>query len=464
MATVSARDAPPAPSSVEVAPQDGLFPVSYRRKALGILLLIYVFNFVDRQVVNILAESIKRDLALTDTQLGMMTGLAFAVFYSMLGLPIARYAEYGDRPRIVAISVAIWSSFTALCGFAHSFTYMLIARLGVGIGEAGGVPPAHSLIVEFTPRAERASAIAIYSMGMPLGALVGLALGGVIADTFGWRAAFFAAGLPGLVFALVALRVLREPRRHGGAAATAVGDAPSQRQPAVERQSLRRAMAILAAKPTYRWLLVGATFQSMVAYGVGGFIAPYFLRMHMAELTGLAASVGLKPMGFLGICLGLATGLAGAFGAFTGGKIADRLGRKDLRAYPAVAACGSLLAIPGYLLVFSTPSALVGLMILFVPSACHAVWYGPVHASSQGLVHPQMRATISATTLVVINLIGLGLGPPLVGIISDHAKRAFALDNAGGLQAALLSALSLTFIAVFGFWRARRSIVADTVS
>jgi len=452
VATVSARDARPARSSVDVA-EDGLFPVSYRRRALTILLLIYVFNFVDRQVVNILAESIKRDLGLTDTELGMMTGLAFAVFYSMLGLPIARWAEHGDRPRIVALSVAVWSGFTALCGFAHSFTHMLIARLGVGIGEAGGVPPAHSLIVEFTPRAERAAAIAIYSMGMPLGALVGLALGGVIADMFGWRAAFFAAGLPGLAFAIAALRILREPRRAGGIGA-AGRDVPS----------LRKAIAILAAKPTYRWLLVGATFQSMVAYGVGAFMAPYFLRMHMDELTALAAAAGLKPMGYLGIWLGLATGLAGAFGAFAGGKIADRLGRRDLRAYPAVAACGSLLAIPGYLLVFSMPSALVGLLILFVPSACHAAWYGPVHASSQGLVDPQMRATISATTLVVINLVGLGIGPPLVGTMSDSARRVFALETASGLQAALLCALSLTVFAVFGFWRARRTIVEDTVS
>jgi MFS family permease len=433
--------------------RDGVFPRSYRRKALILLLLIYIFNFVDRQVVNILAESIKHDLSLTDTQLGMTTGLAFAIFYSLLGLPIARYAEYGDRPRIIAVTVAIWSSFTALCGFATSFLHMFLSRVGVGIGEAGGVPPAHSLIVEFTPREERASALAFYSMGMPLGALFGLGLGGIIADMFGWRTAFFAAGLPGLIFAALALSVLREPRRRVGAA-TAGRDSPS----------LRQALVILAAKPTYRWLLVGATFQSMVSYGVGSFMPPYFFRMHAAELADLSAAVGLKPIGYLGIWLGFATGLGGAVGAFTGGRLADRFGRSDLRAYPAVAACGSLLAIPLYLIVFSTPSALIALLLLFIPSACHAAWYGPLHASNQGLVHPQMRATISAVTLVVINLIGLGLGPPLVGVLSDRIRRSFEMDDAGGLQAALLATILLATIAVFGFWRARRTIVADTVS
>src|SRR6478736_4414686 len=171
-----------------------VFPRSYRRSALIILLMIYVFNFLDRQVVNILAESIKRDLSLSDTELGMITGLSFAIFYSLLGLPIARYAEHADRPKILAASVALWSVFTAVCGFATNFVQMFLARLGVGIGEAGGVPPAHSLIVEFTPREERASALAFYSMGMPLGTLSGLALGGIIAAMFGWRTAFFVAG------------------------------------------------------------------------------------------------------------------------------------------------------------------------------------------------------------------------------------------------------------------------------
>lgn len=432
---------------------DELFPHAYRRRALILLMLIYVFNFVDRQVVNILAEPIKRDLMLSDAQLGMITGLAFAIFYSLLGLPIARYAEHGDRPRIITVSVAVWSAFTILCGFAHSFTNMLLARLGVGVGEAGCVPPTHSLITEFTPREERASAIAIYSMGLPLGSLVGLALGGIIADAFGWRAAFFAAGLPGLLFALIALGVLQEPRRRLDASKV-THDAPS----------LRQAMKILAAKPTYRWLIVGTSLQSMVAYGLAAFMAPFFLRVHGAELASLAGAVGLKPIGYLGIWLGVTTGLAGAIGVFAGGWLADRFGRSDLRAYPTVAALGSLLSIPAYLLVFAVPSTLLALVALIVPSAGVAAWYGPVHASNQGLVQPRMRATISAVTLVVLNLVGLGFGPPLIGMLSDKAQRSFGLTDAGGLQAALLSTTLLTYAAVFAFWRARRTIVADTIS
>jgi len=431
---------------------DNVFPRSYRRSALIILLMIYVFNFLDRQVVNILAESIKRDLSLSDTELGMITGLSFAIFYSLLGLPIARYAEHADRPKILAASVALWSVFTAICGFATNFVQMFLARLGVGIGEAGGVPPAHSLIVEFTPREERASALAFYSMGMPLGTLSGLALGGVVAAMFGWRAAFFVAGLPGVLFAGIAFLVLREPRRQ-----------VEQARIAQVRPSLREALSILASKPTYRWLLAGASVQSMVAYGVAAFVAPFFLRTHGADLAAFAASLGMKPIALLGIWLGIATGFFGAVGTFCAGKIADRFGRNDLRAYPAVAACGPLLTIPGYLFVFSTPSALVALGALIIPSMCHTAWYGPVHASSQGLVHPNMRATISAVTLVVINLVGLGIGPPLIGMISDHARRVLGMDDAAGLQVALVTTISLTALGVFAFWRARRTIVADTV-
>lgn len=443
---------PPYDASPGEAGLEERFPRSYRRKALILLMLIYVFNFVDRQVVNILAESIKHDLALSDAQLGAITGIAFALLYSVLGLPIARLAEHGDRPKIIAASVGIWSAFTVLCGFAGSFGQMLAARIGVGIGEAGGVPPTHSLITEFTPREERASAIAIYQMGLPLGSLVGLALGGIIADLYGWRVAFFAAGGPGLIFALIALATLREPRR--------LIDRRTVKQ---AQPSIGRAISILLAKPTYRWLLLGTAMQSVVAYGVAGFVAPFFLRTHGLELAALAADVGLKPIGYLGLWLGITTGLAGAIGTFFGGWIADHFGRQDLRAYPTVPAIGSLISIPAYLLVFTVPSTIPALLLLAIPSAAVAAWYGPVHGSNQGLVEPRMRATISACTLVVVNLVGLGLGPPLIGMISDHAKRSFGLSDAAGLQAALVTTILITFIAVFAFWQARRTIVADTV-
>src|SRR5213078_5045417 len=220
--TVSAREAPvvlPAlPSRV------------YRSYALSLLMLIYVVNFVDRQVVSILAEPIKRDLHLADWQLGLMTGLAFAVLYTVLGLPIARVAERGDRPWIIAASVAVWSAFTAVSGMAQTFAQLVLARIGVGVGEAGCTPPALSLIADTVPREQRASAVSIYMLGAPVGSLLGLALGGLIADAFGWRMAFVLVGLPGLVLAATAALTLREPRRGRPVVARADDGVPSFRE------------------------------------------------------------------------------------------------------------------------------------------------------------------------------------------------------------------------------------------
>jgi MFS family permease len=415
-------------------------------------MLVYVFNFVDRQIVNILAEMIKRDLRLSDGEIGLMTGTAFALFYSLLGLPIARLADRSDRPKVIAAAVALWSAFTVLCGFAGSFSTLLLARIGVGTGEAGGVPPSHSLITEFTPRQERAKAIAIYQMGLPLGTLVGFALGGLVADRFGWRAGFFIAGAPGLVFAVIALLVLREPRRR-----------PIEARPTA-LPPLGATIRTLLGKITYRWMLVGAAAQSIVGYGIAVFVAPFFLRNHLASLTSLGTAAGLGPTGFLGLCLGLVAGLGGAIGTFLGGFAADRLAReKGVRAYAAVPAIGVLICIPAYLAAFLIPNVEIALAMLMIGSAASASWYGPVHGANQGLVSSDMRSTISAVTMMAINLFGLGLGPPLVGFLSDRFHRGAALGEGPALEAALLCSIAISLLTVFAFWRARRTIVADTI-
>jgi MFS family permease len=194
------------------APPVRVLSTGYRAYALGLLLLIYILNFVDRSVINILAEPIKNDLGLLDWHIGLMSGLAFAVFYTFLGLPIAQLAEKYNRPLIISIALGVWSAFTALSGFAQNFTQLVLARIGVGIGEAGCTPPAHSLISDYVPRERRASALAFYSMGIPLGGLVGMAVGGMVADAYGWRAAFLVCGLPGVIVALIAATTLVETR------------------------------------------------------------------------------------------------------------------------------------------------------------------------------------------------------------------------------------------------------------
>jgi len=256
-------------------PSPVINPVStgYRRYALWVLLIIYTLNFLDRQVVNILAEPIKRDLGLADWQLGMMTGLAFAIFYTVLGIPIARIAETKNRPFIIGASVAAWSAFTVLCGFTQNFWQLILMRIGVGVGEAGCTPPAHSLITDYVPKEKRASSIAFYSIGTPLGTLAGMAMGGLVADAYGWRVAFMVAGAPGILFALVAAFTLIEPRRQLAADIAAR---------AAQQISFGAALAVLAAKKTFWLVALAASIKAFIGYGQAPFAASFFFRNHTA--------------------------------------------------------------------------------------------------------------------------------------------------------------------------------------
>jgi MFS family permease len=431
-------------------------PVSagYRAYAMGLLLIIYIVNFVDRQVVNILAEPIKHDLGLLDWQLGAMSGFAFALFYTVLGLPIARMAEYGHRPRIIAAALTVWSAFTALSGLSQNFLQLVLARVGVGVGEAGCTPPAHSLITDYVPRDKRASALAFYAMGTPLGGLLGFALGGVVADVHGWRAAFFVCGLPGLALAVVAAVTLIEPRLR---AATADMKASA----AAKSHGLRETLATLMRKPTF-WLVgFGASISAFIGYGHAPFTASFFYRNHGAELAALAGRFGLGPGGFLGLALGLAAGLAGAFGSILGGHIADRLGKRDLRAYASVPAIAGVLWLPVYVIAVSMASATSAIMVLALSATLATLWYGPVYATAQSVVPPHMRATASAIILFIINLIGLGLGPLVVGATSDALAIYAGMGEGEGVRWALIFSSLPVIGAVMLFWAARRTIRDD---
>jgi MFS family permease len=440
-----------------VTPSPVINPVStaYRRYALWVLLIIYTLNFLDRQVVNILAEPIKRDLGLADWQLGMMSGLAFAIFYTVLGIPIARLAERKNRPFIIGASVAAWSAFTVLCGFAQNFWQLILARIGVGVGEAGCTPPAHSLIMDYVPKEKRASSIAFYSIGTPLGTLAGMAMGGLVADAYGWRVAFMVAGAPGVIFALIAAFTLVEPRRQLAADIAAR---------AAQQISFGAALAVLAAKKTFWLVALAASIKAFIGYGQAPFAASFFFRNHTAELASLAALFGLKSAGFLGLALGLIGGTAGVIGAWLGGVLADRLGAKDLRAYVIVPAVASLLAIPFYIVAMNLPTAVPAMFLLTIPVLLGTLWYGPVYATAQSIVEPHMRATAAAVLLFVINLIGLGLGPVAVGALSDILAGPVGLGEAEGVRWALILSAMLGLVSFALFWKARKTIREDMVA
>ena len=345
-----------------------------------------MLNFLDRQVVNILAESIKNELHLSDTQVGLMTGLMFAIFYTLLGIPIARIAERFSRPWLIAGSMALWSGFTALCGMTSSFGQLLLARLGVGFGEAGCTPSAHSMIADDTPPRDRSFALGFYAMGTPLGTLLGFAMGGIVADNYGWRTAFFVAGAPGILLAIVAALTLREPRRRMAAHVAA----KAQRAGAVET------LAYLMKKPTFWCVSVAAAMCAFTGYGQNAFIASFYLRNHPAEVAHLASSFGLQSKGFLGLAIGLVGGVCGAIGSIVGGRVIDRVSeRTGAKATVTLPALALIIWAPLYAVVILLPSAGMSLLLFAVPSIVSTVWYGPT------LFHgPERRPTAHARHLL----------------------------------------------------------------
>lgn len=442
-----------APATGAVAPEPvPLVSDGYRRYALTLLLVIYTLNFLDRQVVNILAEPIKKDLGLHDWQLGMMTGLAFALFYTVLGLPIARLAERANRAWIISGAIAAWSGFTLLCGFAQNFPQLILARIGVGVGEAGCTPPSHSLITDYVPKDKRASAIAFYSIGTPLGSLLGMAMGGVVADAWGWRAAFLVAGAPGVFMALLALFTLKEPRK------AAIRGVPHA------GPGLGEALGEILGKKTFWLMAIGAAIIAFAGYGSAAFIGSFYFRNHAAEAAAAAQGFGLGTAGFLGLALGLIGGVAGILGSFLGGVIGDRLGKKGPQGQMTLPAVAAIIGAPFYIYGMTTPSMTTAMAVLAIPTFLNSMWYGPVYGSVQGLVRPQTRATAAAVILFIINLIGLGFGPLAVGALSDFYADGLHMGEGEGIRWALMTSASSMLVAAVLFWIARRTIKSDMVS
>ncbi|MGB3454861.1 MAG: MFS transporter [Litorimonas sp.] len=403
---------------------------------LAVLTLVYAFNHVDRQVMVILQEPIKQEFGLSDTQLGLLTGFLFAAFYATLGIPFAAWADRGNRRNIIAIALTIWSGMTALSGFAQNFWHLALARMGVGIGEAGGTPPATSMISDRFPAHERAFALGIYTTGISLGILVGFMLGGLIAEAYGWRVGFFVAGVPGLLLALVLMLTVKEPRR--GEADDLVDDGVAP--------PLRETLRFFASQKAMVFMLSGGVFVCISANAFLAGVPLYFIRVHGVAL------------GELGIALGLLVGGVGGIGAVTVGKLCDRLSAKDMRWRPWIIALTGLIALPFALAFLLVETKAAAYALYAVPSFFGLIYASISYAAMQELVPPRMRSMASAVMLLCLTLLGIGLGPVLVGMLSD----LFA-DQLGArsIARALMWLLLLNVFSVVFYMLAARHYRAD---
>ncbi|MEQ8311430.1 MAG: MFS transporter [Sphingopyxis sp.] len=412
------------------------------RTMLWVLLVVYIFNFLDRQIVNILAEPIKGDLGLSDTELGLLAGPAFAVFYALLGIPIARYADKDgtNRVRLIAAALAVWSAMTAVCGLAQNFVQLLFARIGVGVGEAGCTPAAHSLITDSVPAEKRSSAIAFYGMGVPIGSLLGLIIGGIVNDLYGWRVALMLVGLPGLLLALFILFVLREPRHLRPAEAVAA--APAQ-------LSTGAALKEIFASRAFVFILIAASVTAFLGYGKALWTISFFIRSH-----GLSTTEA-------GLSMAVVLGLAGVLGTWLGGKMADVFGKRDKKHILTFPAYGMAVGAPILFLGYYMDNWIVAVALLIVPTVLNTAYYGPAYGCVQGLVRPQARAVAASIMLFGQNLIGLGFGPFLFGVLSDALAPAYGQES---VRYVLYGAAWLGLIPAFFFWRASLRLKAELKS
>jgi len=407
---------------------------------LAVLLIVYIFNFLDRQIVNILAEPIRRDLGLSDTQIGLMTGIAFAAFYTFLGIPIARFADKPSTNRVglIAGALVIWSGMTALCGQAQSFLQLLLARIGVGVGEAGCSPAAHSLIADLAPPDKRASAMAIYALGIPVGTLLGMLIGGLLADAYGWRMAFVVVGLPGILLAGAVVLLLGDPR-----CAAALGAATAA-QP--RTLSNREALAEILGSRAYVLLVAAGSAAAFLSYGKATWTTIFFQRTH--ALTA----------GETGFWFGIWGGIAAIAGTYAGGWLADRYGKVNRQHVLTAPAIGFAAAVPLAIASYFMTDWRWALALLMVPTLLNSLYYGPCFSSAQGLVKPEARAMASAILLFSQNLIGLGLGPLFFGMLSDWIKPVAGDES---VRWVLYGAAVIGFIPAWFFWRASLRLNAE---
>ncbi|RAK63046.1 spinster family MFS transporter [Phenylobacterium kunshanense] len=413
--------------TVEASPRRGAYPIV----VLVVLIIAYTFNFLDRQILGILAGPIKADLGLTDSQLGLMGGLAFALFYTGLGVPIAALADRTSRTWIMTIALALWSGFTALCGLTGNFWQLFLCRMGVGVGEAGGVAPAYSLISDYFPKEQRARALAAYSFGIPIGTALGILFGGLIAHAVSWRAAFIVVGLAGVALAPLFRLIVREPPREVAPASAPTGG-----------------VGLLIRKPSFWLISLGAAASSVCGYGVAFWLPSFFERSLGMNLVDRSLFLGSMSL------------VGGVLGVWLGGVLGDRLGRARPAAYLLVPAVAFLVALPCFVLAVQAKTLWIAFILFLIPTGLNLVWLGPVITAVQHLVTPAQRSTASACFLFVNNLIGLGLGTWYFGAVSDALTPRFGVES---LRYAIYSGLAFYVVSAVLFVLAARGLKRDWV-
>lgn len=398
---------------------------SYRYYALAVLTLVYIFNFIDRQVIVILSEYIIEDLNLSLTQYGMLSGIAFAAIYCFFGIPIARVADKGNRRNVIAVSLTIWSLFTALCGSAQNFWQLFAARFGVGIGEAGGSPPAHSMVSDIFPVSERGTALSIYSLGVYGGILIGYVGGAYLVQWFDWRVAFIVVGLPGILLAILLRLTVKEPPRGFSVVKTksktkSKAGGKTESEEVDEETTFKEVLALLWSRKAFRHLALACALHAFVTYGVGNFMVIFLSRVH--EMPNLE----------IGKLYGLVAGIGGLAGTFAGGWLADRFSNKtgDQNWYIWVAMFSTLAAIPFALVTFLVmDTGQTATLSWALPVFFGGFYLAPCIAMTHGMVGLRMRALSSAVLFFFLNLIGLGLGPILTGAVADLMVPAYGTDG-----------------------------------
>ncbi len=408
-----------------------------RNYALGVLVLVYTLNFVDRQILSILLPAIKAEFGVGDWVLGFLAGPAFAIFYATLGLPIATLADRYNRRNLIAAAVAVWSAMTALSGLVTNVFQLALARIGVGVGEAGCSPPAVSMIADYYPPAQRSTAMGVYTLGISLGIMIAFLAGGWVAQNIGWRAAFFMVGLPGVLLALVVRFTIPEPMR----------GASEQRQDTQQRPKMRQVGAFLFRRPAFVHLAVGSGLAAF-----GGYTSIIFFPTFMVRSFEL-------PVAQVGLYLGLIYGFGAGLGYVGGGYIADRLGRKSMKL--SLQGVASLLMVAW---IFSIPVFLMfdyrwALAIYIVPVVLSNVYLPTTYAQVQNLVPLRMRAVASAFVLLILNIIGLGIGPQVTGIMSDLLEPSVGFES---MRYSLLAVAAVTIPwSAFHYYRASVHIERD---
>lgn len=403
------------------------FTTTYKVYVLILLLAVYVTNYADRMILSVLMPALKAEFQVSDGALGFLAGTTFAILYATLGVPIALMADRGNRKAIITAAVTIWSVMTAVCGLAQSYWQFAIARVLVGVGEAGGSPPSHAIISDLFSPKTRATALAIFALGVPFGLFVGLYGGANIAEAYGWRMAFYVLGLPGLALALLVFFTVKEPRRGAADGLVMTGQAPS----------FEATLQHMASQRSLVHAITGATITTFVGYAAVQWWPTFVLRSHGLSIADMS------------LFLALVFGVAGGIGTFAGGYFADLFSKRDKKWMPRIVVAATVIGLPFGIAIYLVDSSFMVFALIGIPAAMGAVYLPPTYAMTQGLVEVRMRTVASAMLLFIINLIGMGLGPWVAGELSDMLKPTYGDDS---LRYALLALSFLNIWAAAHYW------------